>query len=126
MNNCIFRILENCNFACISFAATPIDRTCDTVQCGANAFCEDRNGMLTCVCKSEYYGNPYLGCRPECVLNSDCASNLACINNKCQDPCAGACGVGAQCSCVNHVPICFCPPQTTGDPFVSCYPAKPG
>lgn len=24
----------------------------------------------------------------------------------------------------NHVPICFCPPDRTGDPFVTCYPPQ--
>nr|1OIG_A Chain A, Dumpy, isoform Y len=24
--------------------------------------------------------------RPECVLNSDCPSNQACVNQKCRDP----------------------------------------
>lgn len=46
--------------------------------------------------------------------------NLACIRNKCQDPCPGTCGVGAQCSTINHIPTCTCPEGTTGDAFTLC------
>lgn len=114
-----------CNSGLPFLSGVP-QETCETVQCGANSVCLERNGVLTCVCKPEYYGNPYLACRPECVLNTDCPNNRACINSKCEDPCAGACGVGALCDCVNHVPVCFCPPEMTGDPFFSCYPLRPG
>jgi hypothetical protein len=65
-------------------------------------------------------GNPYEGCRPECVLNSDCPSNQACISNKCQDPCPGTCGQNADCQVVNHLPSCTCRPGFTGDPFRFC------
>lgn len=72
-----------------------------------------------------YYGNPWIACRPECVVNPDCPLNKACINNKCVDPCGGVCGVSAQCEVTNHIPICFCPPKFSGDPFVSCYAFTP-
>lgn len=45
------------------------------------------------MCKSTYEG-----CRPECVLSSDCPSDKACIRNKCKDPCPGVCGLNAECS----------------------------
>lgn len=79
--------------------------------------------MSICVCRQQYYGNPYLACRPECVLNTDCDQSLACINNKCINPCLGVCGVNAQCQIVNHFPVCFCQQDYSGDPFVSCYQA---
>lgn len=44
------------------------------------------------MCKSIYEG-----CRPECVLSSDCPSDKACIRNKCKDPCPGVCGLNAEC-----------------------------
>jgi hypothetical protein len=97
--------------------------TCDQVQCGANAVCKKSNGMTICVCRQQYYGNPYLSCRPECVINTDCGQTLACINNKCVNPCLGVCGVNAQCQVVNHFPVCFCQQDYSGDPFVSCYQA---
>lgn len=59
-------------------------------------------------------------CRPECIVNSDCELNRACIQQKCQDPCLGNCGIRARCQVINHSAICSCPAKTTGDPFVRC------
>lgn len=69
---------------------------------------------------SGYFGNPYEGCRPECVLNSDCPENKACINNKCEDPCPGVCGSNAQCQTVNHIPKCSCVFGYIGNPYENC------
>lgn len=59
-------------------------------------------------------------CRPECTSNSECPNHMACINSKCGDPCAGACGTLAQCRVVSHTPNCVCPQGYTGDPFSYC------
>ena len=72
-----------------------------------------------CSCSPGYYGAPP-HCRPECVLSSDCPPHLACVVNKCQDPCVGRCGVGALCQVIRHVPICTCPTSHEGDPFTQC------
>lgn len=45
---------------------------------------------------------------------------MACINNKCQDPCQGTCGTEAICTVFNHIPTCSCPLGTTGDAFKYC------
>lgn len=100
--------------------------SCQRVQCGPNAECRESYGMVTCLCRPGTFGNPYVGCRPECVINSDCPTKQSCINNHCVDPCVGACGLHAQCQVVNHVPICYCKQDYTGDPFISCFPFKPG
>lgn len=73
------------------------------------------------MCRKGFFGDPYLACHPECVINPDCALDKACINSKCANPCTDVCGVGAHCDVVNHMPICYCPPQHAGDPFVACY-----
>lgn len=88
---------------------------CD--NCGANTECVTG----TCRCLPEFRGDPYSGCRPECVINSDCLRSQACLRNKCVDPCIGTCGFNALCSVVNHVPICTCPSNMTGNAFVSCF-----
>lgn len=88
--------------------------------CGSNAACREQNGIGACQCLPEYFGNPYEGCRPECVHNSDCQSNLACIRNKCQDPCPGTCGQNADCRVVNHIPSCSCRIDYIGDPYRFC------
>lgn len=93
---------------------------CVPSPCGANAQCREQNRAGACTCFQDYIGNPYEGCRPECVLNSDCSSNKACVNNKCKDPCPGTCGQNANCQVVNHLPSCNCISGFTGDPFRFC------
>ena len=88
--------------------------------CGSNAICQERNKAASCQCIPEYFGDPYVACRPECVVNSDCPSNKACQRNKCVDPCPGTCGINAQCDVRNHVPTCTCLEGYIGDPFVEC------
>ena len=89
---------------------------CNPSPCGANAQCNDGE----CTCLPEFQGNPYAGCRPECVLNSDCPRDKACLRNKCENPCGGACAINALCNVVNHVPMCSCPPNMSGNPFSQC------
>ena len=55
-------------------------------------------------------------------MNSDCSLNQACMREKWKDPCPGSCGTFAQCTVMNHVPICSCIEGYTGDPFTNCYP----
>ena len=95
---------------------------CEPSPCGSNAICTERNGAGACKCIDDYQGNPYEGCRPECVLSSDCPTNKACIRNKCGDPCPGVCGEFAECSVINHVPTCTCVKDYIGDPFTRCTP----
>lgn len=97
---------------------------CQPPPCGANAMCREISGSASCTCLPDFYGNPYEGCRPECVISSDCTSNRACIRNRCQDPCPGTCGVNAICEVINHVPACSCQPRYTGDPFRYCGPVR--
>lgn len=94
---------------------------CYPSPCGPNTRCvASPNGHALCECLPGYYGSPNAGCRPECVLSSDCSRDKACVRNKCVDPCPGTCGYRATCNVINHSPICTCPPPTTGDPFVEC------
>lgn len=89
---------------------------CRPNPCAANAECKD--GVCSCI--SDYIGNPYFGCHPECVLNTECTWNKACINQKCVDPCANMCGREALCSVINHIPMCDCPYGYTGNAYVAC------
>lgn len=89
---------------------------CRPSPCGVNAQCE--NGVCTCL--AEYQGDPYVGCRPECILNNDCPKNKACKNKKCIDPCPGVCGQNAECSVINHVPMCSCIQGYQGNAFIYC------
>lgn len=94
---------------------------CAPSPCGPNSQCRDIGGTPSCSCLPNYIGSPP-NCRPECTINSECSSNLACIREKCRDPCPGSCGVGAQCNVINHTPVCTCPDGYTGDPFNNCFP----
>jgi hypothetical protein len=91
---------------------------CNPSPCGPNAQC--RNGQ--CSCLPEFQGDPYQGCRPECVQSTDCPRDKACMQRKCRDPCPGTCGQSAVCLVSNHVPMCSCPSGMQGDPFVACRP----
>lgn len=93
---------------------------CSPSPCGSNALCKEKANAGSCSCLEGYIGNPYEGCRPECVINTDCPSNKACINNKCKDPCPGSCSNNAVCQVVNHLPLCTCLNGYTGDPFKYC------
>lgn len=97
------------------------ENPCSPSPCGVNANCRiENNRYAVCECIPEYHGNPYEGCRPECLGNSDCPMNRACNRQRCVDPCPGICASEAQCSVINHNAICVCPPGTTGDAFRQC------
>lgn len=91
---------------------------CYPSPCGSNAMCND--GICTCL--PEYQGDPYIGCRPECIINDECPRNKACIKYKCKDPCPGTCGQNAICDVYNHIPMCRCPEGLSGNAFIECRP----
>lgn len=94
---------------------------CNPSPCGSNAIC---SGDGQCTCIAEYQGDPYIACRPECVLSAECPRNLACVRQKCVDPCPGTCGHGAICEVVNHIAMCHCPVEMTGNAFIQCSPVQ--
>ena len=96
---------------------------CRPSPCGPNSQCSNNNGQARCSCLAEFIGSPP-NCRPECTSNDDCNNNLACINQKCRDPCPGSCGLNANCIVTMHIPNCHCPNGMTGDPFRLCYEHK--
>lgn len=94
---------------------------CNPNPCGSNAVCN--NGV--CSCLAEYQGDPFIGCRPECVLNSDCPRDKACLRSKCVNPCSlEACAPTAICEVVSHIPMCTCPPGFEGNALVQCQPVR--
>lgn len=92
---------------------------CQPSPCGPYAECRAIGESPSCSCLRDYMGTPP-NCRPECLSNSECASNLACIKQKCINPCTGSCGQNTQCAVVSHSPMCSCLPGFTGDPFSFC------
>lgn len=97
---------------------------CLPTPCGPNSQCQiGRNGQASCSCSSGYIGAPPT-CRPECSINAECDTQMACINQKCVDPCPGSCGINTQCIVRMHTPMCTCAQGYTGNPFSSCNPLQ--
>lgn len=67
---------------------------CRPSPCGPNSKCREMNGNPVCQCEDDYIGTPPK-CRPECSVNTDCPLDRFCMNQKCVDPCIGACGSNA-------------------------------
>jgi hypothetical protein len=105
------------------FSVHPIEiyRPCSPSPCGANALCNERDGAGSCTCMKNFFGDPYISCRPECIQNSDCDRSKACENTKCVDPCIGSCGLNAECRVLFHTPQCHCKYGYTGDATQICY-----
>lgn len=93
---------------------------CVPSPCGSNSQCKYINGQAACSCLENYNGTPP-NCRPECLLSTECPAEKACVQQRCQDPCIGTCGTGAECFVRNHSPICKCLDGFTGDAFTRCY-----
>ena len=63
--------------------------------------------------------------KPECTSDPECPFHLACIQEKCQDPCyTSTCGVNAECKAKNHRAICVCIYGFVGDPYTICEERK--
>ena len=102
---------------------TPVkEDPCLPSPCGVNAVCRTRAGAAACTYITGHFGDPYLACRPECSVNSNCpppteASQIL----KCVDPCPGSpCGLNADCRVLNHIATCTCSTGFQGDPFTKC------
>lgn len=105
--------------SCIFQSAIPPPTSpCQPNPCGPYSECrQGSDDQAICSCLPGYFGNP---CRPECIINSDCPLNKACVNNKCVDPCEGSCGTNAICTVVSHKASCSCPNNFSGNPYSRC------
>lgn len=90
-------------------------------QCEENKKCDVRRHRPVCVCKAGFIVNEYgeLICRPEksnCASDDDCASNMACMEGICRNPCVDhglrhylpPCPKNKQCEVLDHKPVCIC------------------
>ena len=63
--------------------------------------------------------------RPECTSDPECPQHLACIQEKCQNPCfTESCGINAECKVKNHRAFCVCLFGYEGDPYTICEERK--
>lgn len=59
---------------------------------------------------------------PECVTDSQCADNAACVGNHCSPVCEpNICGLNARCIAKQHRVLCTCLPNYEGDGYAGCY-----
>lgn len=121
--SCISGYVGNAFVVCNIIPQPVIGNPCNPSPCGPNSQCRVINAQSVCSCVPGYIGSPPT-CRPECITSSECSLDRACVNQKCINPCSGTCGQGAVCQIVNHNPICSCPPQQIGDPFIRCLPKR--
>ena len=110
------------NYASVSVSIVTAETTepCNPSPCGSNTICQETSRGASCQCIPDHFGDPYVACRPECVVNSDCPSDKACQQLHCVDPCPGTCGSNAICHVPNHLPVCTCLEGYAGDPFTAC------
>lgn len=107
---------------------------CDDDTCADTANCRGQQHQPKCYCPPGTSGNPFVDCvahiqpEPECRSDSDCLSQLACINNRCANPCAvdNMCSPDQECRILDTLPlrtmVCQCPPDTLVDPSGRCVP----
>lgn len=86
-------------------------------KCKGNKKCEVHHHRATCVCKNGFVVNELgeIACAPdltECSQDNQCASNMACIEGRCQNPCTSLrkapCPPEKACEVLNHRAICIC------------------
>lgn len=97
----------------------PSGNPCVPSPCGPNSQCRVIGETPACSCEPGYVGRAP-NCRPECIYDGECPSNLACVREKCINPCDGSCGSNTDCVVINHKAACHCREGYTGDPFRGC------
>ncbi len=98
--------------------------------CGRNALCTVILHQVSCKCPECYVGRAHVRCKPDkecnrpptdpegppsrqyegCKKDSECASNLRCMDGVCRDGCLGhICPTADEkCMTVDHKPTCIC------------------
>lgn len=113
---------------------------CDSDTCAPQATCIGRHHQPDCLCRPGTTGNPFVQCsvlrepskppRPECTVDADCPSQLACFDNHCANPCdnPNVCSAQQTCSVLDTLPlrtvICKCPSDMIADNSRNCVPVK--
>lgn len=114
-----FKFGLSCLFSTLATVLREPINPCVPSPCGPNSQCRVIGTQAACSCLPNYIGQSP-NCRPECTINAECSSILACINEKCQNPCLQSCGINAKCSVINHNAVCTCVDGYEGDPTSQC------
>ena len=100
---------------------------CSPSPCGKHNVCDPYTNQVAICGGCSAPENPNsISCKPECLSDSDCSLDKACIGWRCADPCLGSCGVNADCEVIHHSPVCSCPMGLFGNPYQSCAPTPMG
>lgn len=83
---------------------------------------------MICECPADYIGDATRACARVdtstvklCESDSECPSEQACLNRRCNSPCiANPCAHTAECRVENHRRICECANGYVGNPYVDC------
>lgn len=104
---------------------------CSNITCNEPAECRVHQHEVYCVCPPGYQSTED-GCEktgePQCAIDIDCPSGLACLYSTCVNPCLQStpCGDNAVCRVINTLPvrtmICECKPGYKGNALVECTP----
>lgn len=108
--------------ACINRQCVPACAA-DGSSCGERAECYGINHNAVCECRPGFTGNPKVGCNViGCRADTECPTDKACINNKCESPCeqVSICERNEICRVYNHKPECSCPPGTISESDGTC------
>lgn len=105
----------------------------DPCDCAPGAQCRVDNHRASCRCPPGYSGNGRDACTlipvlsaPQCTMDADCPSKLACFSGECKNPCIETkpCAEHAICSVVDTLPlrtmVCQCEIGYIGDADVQC------
>lgn len=108
-------------------------------RCASNAICLAANHAAICQCPENLpRGDPLSYCEPlkiyvpppQCTQDFECPKDLACINEKCLNPCKeiGPCDSSAECRVINSVPVrtmmCVCPDNWAPNENGQCRPVQ--
>lgn len=111
--------------ACINGKCAPVCGH-NNEPCGEEAICQGIDHEPKCLCPPGLRGNPKTQCLAiGCISDDNCPANLACRNQRCEDPCkTDPCVDPAECFVKDHVPTCPCPPGYRGTTDKGCERSK--
>ena len=113
---------EKCDYLTSSSSKKECQPLCVGNPCAPRASCTAQNHREICTCNYPLQGDGYVSCieppkieEPECRIDADCPSKLACIGETCQNPCRvnNPCTGNQRCEVTDSLPTrtvaCVCP-----------------
>ena len=124
---------EKCDYLTASSSRKECQPLCRNNPCATGASCTASNHREICTCNYPLQGDGYVSCteiripdEPECRVDQDCQTKLACIDKSCQNPCRvnNPCTGEQTCVVKDTLPTrtvaCVCPEGTVFSGRGSC------